>query len=345
MAKLTALNRELVERETDEDSKKLKQHLTQLFEGNSLILTKINPLNNSASAGSIEIGGALYEISRPQGRPALIETDPGEEKVAPALRNINAKLGEQLSQKAKELEAVKLGMAQFETRHLEALSVIEEEKVALQKELEQAQEAVKRAEAIATSLNGQAILARQSIEQRDGEIRALQHRILLLESSGCIECESLRKQMDELRAEENRIIDDLREQIRNHESRMQSMENIAAECDIEELKTRLAEQEATTNVDFYYWNFVGIQGGVSSTEGRVGTRRYGQLRVCPNGLSPVLTKDGHADTITGPAQGNLQVFPGRACFHRTLQLFLIKRRRKARETHIPGQTSFPKKAT
>ena len=57
MAKLSALNKELTERNQDEELQRL-QVLLNVKEGTSVILTRIDPL--SAGHDAVNIGGGLY---------------------------------------------------------------------------------------------------------------------------------------------------------------------------------------------------------------------------------------------------------------------------------------------
>ena len=101
VAKLSALNKELTERNQDEELERL-QVLLNVREGESVFLTRISPLD--ARPDTINIGGGLYWVKKPiDMKEQSVDVSSDDSKLG-SLRSINVKLAEQLQQKKQEME-------------------------------------------------------------------------------------------------------------------------------------------------------------------------------------------------------------------------------------------------
>lgn len=160
---------------------------------------------------AVEIGGSIYAVQKSAREQKTVETsDVFEEKIG-SMRSINAKLAEQLANKSREADAMRdefrRQISGIEEEREGAIEARDAKLRSLEGELSEQVGHVHRLEALATSLNNQAQLAKQTIERDAAEAGALKERIRMLEGEmkECLDCVSLREQLAELEQSAARV--------------------------------------------------------------------------------------------------------------------------------------------
>lgn len=152
----------------------------------------------------VEIGGSIYSVQKNTKEQKSVETNDAFEEKIGGMRSINAKLAEQLASKSREADAMREEFRQqisgIEEERESAIEARDAKLRSLETGLSEQVGHVRRLEALATSLNNQTQLAKQTMERDEVESAALKERIRMLEGEmkECFECVSLRKRLSEL---------------------------------------------------------------------------------------------------------------------------------------------------
>lgn len=178
MAKLSALNKELTERNQDEELQRL-QVLLNVKEGASVILTKIDPLN--AGPDAVNIGGGLYRVKKPiDMREQSVDVSSEDNKLG-SLRSINVKLAEQLRQKSQEIETLEK-QSVSEQENAEKIRIDLESQIRhLREEITEHKNNIQALEAERINLSNQTSMAKESLERHQANYEEFQKRIQFLE--------------------------------------------------------------------------------------------------------------------------------------------------------------------
>ena len=178
MAKLSALNKELTERNQDEELQRL-QVLLNVKEGTSVILTRIDPLN--AGHDAVNIGGGLYRVKKPIDMKEQSVDVSNEDNKLGSLRSINVKLAEQLRQKSQEIEALERQNVSEQEKTGKIKSDLESQIQHLQEEITEHKSNINVLETERLNLSNQANVAKESLERHQVNDEEFQKRIQFLE--------------------------------------------------------------------------------------------------------------------------------------------------------------------
>jgi chromosome segregation ATPase len=178
VAKLSALNKALTERNQGEELERL-QVLLNVREGESVVLTRISPLD--ARSDTINIGKGLYWVKKPSDmKEQSVDVSSDDSKLG-SLRSINVKLAEQLQQKKQEMEEVEMRHASELESAQRCKAEMESRVEELGKEIGEHKSGIQDLERERTSLSNQARITREALERYQSNNEGLQERIRFLE--------------------------------------------------------------------------------------------------------------------------------------------------------------------